>query len=117
MIFMNLEFRNAPEAKAPKGAQDMVSAIKYLSKNAEKHNIDPNRICISGSSGGGNICLAALILLSQEKLNLVKTAFLWCPMINSTSTDTPKDQCSDWEQKCYGFGSRFFNLMANDIEN
>ena len=72
----------------------MVAAIKYFSANASRHNVDASRICISGSSGGGNICLAALILLARErKSNLCKAAFLWCPMINSTSTDIPKDKC------------------------
>jgi hypothetical protein len=117
MIFINLEFRNAPECKAPGGAKDMFAAIKYLHANAEKYNIDPSRISISGSSGGGNVCLTALILLAREnKSNLCKAAFLWCPMINSTMIDVPKEQCPEWEQGMYGCGSRFCKIMCTDPE-
>ena len=65
MVFINVEFRNAPETKAPGGANDMVAAINYISQHGSDHNIDTSRIAISGSSGGANICLAALIILAK----------------------------------------------------
>lgn len=96
----------------------MVEAIKYFVMNAEKHHVDASKIAIGGSSGGGNICLAALILMARENMtHLCKAAFLWCPMMNNTLLDTPKEQCPEWQQGCWGLGSRFFNIMSTDFEN
>ena len=47
-------------------------------------NIDPKRIAISGDSGGGYICLAAMVLMAQdydeEKGHVVKLAMPEIPM-------------------------------------
>ena len=43
---------------------DIKAAIRYLRANAEKYNIDPERIAISGSSAGGQ--LAALIGMTSD---------------------------------------------------
>lgn len=67
-IFANLEYRKAPETKAPWAAEDLVAAIKYFSKNPDRHNADPQKIGISGSGGGANICLAALLILAKGGL-------------------------------------------------
>ena len=85
-IFANLEYRKAPETKTPGAAEDMVAAIKYFSTSPIKHNVDPQKIGISGSGAGANICLSALLILSKGKLqtNFVKAAYLWCPMINDS---------------------------------
>lgn len=93
-IFANLEYRKAPETKAPGAAQDMVTAIKYYAANSEKHSVDPKKIGISGSGAGANICLAAVLILAKVlKSNLVRAAYLWCPMINDLCITTPKENC------------------------
>jgi len=36
----NVDFRNAPEAKAPKGSNDFALAILHVYNNAEKYGVN-----------------------------------------------------------------------------
>ncbi|MFP6790425.1 MAG: alpha/beta hydrolase [Thalassolituus sp.] len=62
-IVASIEHRPSSEAIAPAQVQDIKSAIRYLRKNAEKYNIDPNRIGIMGDSSGGH--LAVMVGVSE----------------------------------------------------
>ena len=54
-----------------------------MKKNHSKWNIDPERLVISGESGGGYICFGAMIVLaSNEETDIVKAAFPIIPMIS-----------------------------------
>lgn len=66
MIFASVEFRNAPETKAPGAAEDMVTVIDHLSLNGAKYNADVNRLCIGGSNSGAHVCLSAAILMARK---------------------------------------------------
>ncbi len=64
-----IEYRLSPEALYPAAVYDINTAIRFLRTHAEKYNIDPERIAISGSSAGGQ--LAALVGMTGdlEKFN------------------------------------------------
>lgn len=66
-IVFNVDFRNAPEAKAPKGSIDFVKAIEHVYRNADKYNVDKDKICMAGISGGGWACLGAALILAKKK--------------------------------------------------
>jgi len=55
-------FRNGH--KAPAFLQDTKTAIRFLRKNADKFNIDPDRVCFWGTSSGGNT--AMLVALTGD---------------------------------------------------
>ena len=59
-----IEYRLSPEAKYPAAILDVKSAIKFIKSNAEKFNVDPNRIAVLGCSSGGQ--MAALIGTTNE---------------------------------------------------
>lgn len=54
-----IEYRLSIEALYPAAIYDIKSSIRWLRANAEKYNIDTNKIAIYGASAGGHI--AALI--------------------------------------------------------
>ena len=54
-----IEYRLSPEALYPAAVYDIKAAIRFLRANADKYDIDPNKIAITGSSAGGQ--LAALV--------------------------------------------------------
>lgn len=82
-IVFNVDFRNAPEAKAPKGANDFALAILHVYNNAEKYGVNKKEICMAGISGGGHICLGAANILAKKNCNyMVKAQFLQTPMIS-----------------------------------
>ena len=57
--------------------------FQYIHENCDKWNVDPEKIVISGESGGGYITFATMVLLAQrEESHLVKAAFPIIPMIS-----------------------------------
>lgn len=58
-VTATVEYRLSTEALYPAAVYDIKAAIRFLRANAEKFQIDPDRIAISGSSAGGQ--LAALV--------------------------------------------------------
>jgi acetyl esterase/lipase len=51
------EYRLAPRYQWPAQLDDVQTAVRYLRKNADKLNIDPNRIASIGISAGGHLSL------------------------------------------------------------
>jgi len=50
-----VEYRLSPEANFPAAIYDLKSAVKWLKANANKYNIDTNKITILGCSAGGTL--------------------------------------------------------------
>lgn len=50
-----VEYRLSGEAKYPAAIYDLKEAIHWIRKNAEKFNIDENKIAVSGTSAGGEL--------------------------------------------------------------
>lgn len=84
-----VEFRNSvapsevPEvAPYPAGLNDCVSGLKWVVENASKYGVDPNRVVVSGESGGGNLTLALGLQLKRDgALGLIKGLYALCPYI------------------------------------
>lgn len=51
------EYRLAPAAKWPAQIQDVKAALRWMRANAERLNIDPSKIAVSGNSAGGHLSL------------------------------------------------------------
>ena len=59
---------------------------QYIHENCDKWNVDPERIVISGESGGGYITMATMVLLAQRgESHLVKAAIPIIPQISEYS--------------------------------
>jgi len=54
-----ITYRLAPTYKSPAPVEDTKDAIKYLTENSEKLNIDTNNFILLGRSAGGQIALVA----------------------------------------------------------
>jgi acetyl esterase/lipase len=59
MAVANIEYRLTPHGTAPAAIEDVRCAIHYLANNAERLNIDPHKIILSGVSAGGYLALTA----------------------------------------------------------
>lgn len=60
---VSINYRLGPTYKFPAMIEDANCAIRYLRANAAAHNLDPNRIGVTGTSSGGY--LAALVALAD----------------------------------------------------
>ncbi len=63
-ITATVEYQLSLEAKFPAAVHNIKAAIRWLKLNADKYNIDTNRIAISGCSAGGH--LASLVGLTND---------------------------------------------------
>ena len=52
-IGVNLEYRLAPDAPYPAGADDLAAAVDWLHRKVARHGGDPGRIFLVGHSAGG----------------------------------------------------------------
>lgn len=64
----SVNYRLSPEAKWPAQINDVKAAIKYLKANADKYNIDPNKIILWGGSAGGHLSALAGVSPTVKEL-------------------------------------------------
>lgn len=65
-VLISVEFRVAPEHPHPAPVEDCYAGLKWVSEHTAEIGINPDRILITGSSGGGNAC-AGLALLARDR--------------------------------------------------
>lgn len=78
-----VDYRVAPENRAPGPVEDSFAGLKWLSQNAESMGIDPARIIVYGDSAGGGIAAGTVLLARDRKLNppLAKQVLVY-PMLD-----------------------------------
>jgi acetyl esterase len=64
LLVVSVDYRLAPEAKAPAQVQDTLAALDWAAAHAAAHGGDPARLVVGGDSAGGN--LAALAALATR---------------------------------------------------
>jgi acetyl esterase/lipase len=55
---VNVEYRLGPAFPAPAAVEDSVCALRFVAAEADRFNVDPDRIVVSGESAGGHLALA-----------------------------------------------------------
>lgn len=65
-VVVSVEYRLAPQWKAPAQLLDCYAALIWVHENAGELKIDPDRLAVSGLSAGGNLA-AAVALYAREK--------------------------------------------------
>ena len=67
-VAIAINYRLTTEAKFPANIQDCKAAVRWLRANADKYNIDPDKIAAMGTSAGGH--LAALLATTSNAKDL-----------------------------------------------
>jgi acetyl esterase/lipase len=117
-----VDFRNclypssAPEVVPyPGGLNDCVSGLHWLVSQADRLDIDRDRIVIAGDSGGGNLTLATAMKLCRDgDIGLAKGAYALCPFL-AGGWPSPKYPSSFEFDGLIDFGSNRW-AMAYGIE-
>jgi acetyl esterase/lipase len=58
-VVFSIEYRVAPQSTFPAAVEDVKSAIRYVRANAEKFEVDTDRIAVMGQSAGGYLAAMA----------------------------------------------------------
>ena len=78
-----IEYRKAPEFKAPTAVDDCFTSLKWVRDNAASLGVDVSRLAVMGDSAGGNLA-AAVTLLAREAGIPVKAQVLTYPAVDAT---------------------------------
>ena len=66
IVLAVVDYRLAPETRAPGAAEDGYLAYTYLCKHAAEKGIDPDRIGLAGASGGGAPATATALMVRDR---------------------------------------------------
>ena len=114
--YYNVDYRLAPETKCPKNVLDFYCAVKYITENAVKFGIDPNRIAIAGDSGGGYIVFATMVMLAKNnEEKLLKLAVLGVPMTGDYAFESCHNMTKH-ERDVAKLIQTFLEHIATDLE-
>ncbi|XP_070709158.1 neutral cholesterol ester hydrolase 1-like [Pempheris klunzingeri] len=95
-VVMSVDYRLAPEAVFPHQYHDALAASRaFLSSQVlERYGIDPERVCVSGDSAGGNLAAAVAQELSSDDSLTVrfKAQALIYPVLQALDFYTPSYQ-------------------------
>jgi acetyl esterase/lipase len=56
---VSIEYRLTTEVTFPSNVEDVKTAVRWIRANADAQRLDPNRICLWGTSAGGNLAAVA----------------------------------------------------------
>ncbi|KAK0755283.1 hypothetical protein N5P37_012108 [Trichoderma harzianum] len=110
-VIITVEYRLAPETRAPGGAEDCYAGLIWVSENATVLGIDPAKIVIWGVSGGAALAAAICLMARDRKLPAtpIKGQMLLSPMLD--------DRCDSLSDQQFEYGSPWCgitNRMAWD---
>ncbi|XP_071782769.2 neutral cholesterol ester hydrolase 1-like [Centroberyx gerrardi] len=95
-VIMSVDYRLAPEAVFPDQYHDALAASRaFLSARVlERYSIDPERVCVSGDSAGGNLAAAVAQELGSDSNVTVKfkAQALIYPVLQALDFYTPSYQ-------------------------
>ena len=85
VVFVN--YTPAPEAKFPTQINQAYDATLYMYNNANKFNLDANKMIIVGDSVGGNMSIAVALMAKQRNIPKIQYQILLYP-VTCTSLET-----------------------------
>ncbi|KAK7756897.1 hypothetical protein SLS62_000913 [Diatrype stigma] len=96
--FFVVDYRLAPENRAPGGAEDVYAALAWVSAHAASLGVDPARIAVAGASAGGCHAAGAALLARDRGLAppLAKQVLMY-PMLDDRTGARPAGAAADAE--------------------
>ena len=89
-VVFNIDYSLAPEKKWPNGLLDCFAALKHIYDNADKYNIDKNKIGVSGDSAGGNLTCCLSLMDRDLGTNMIHLQVPIYPVVTFFATGNPK---------------------------
>ena len=91
-IVVSVDYSLSPENRFPKALQEGIHVLKWVIKNIASYNGNPDLICLSGDSAGGNLAAVLTQHAAEDSIEAIKLQFLIYPVLDcSFSTQSYKD--------------------------
>ncbi|BCI52593.1 lipase [Mycolicibacterium litorale] len=104
LTVLSVDYRLAPEHKAPAAADDAYAAFRWASEHAADLGVDAERIAVGGDSAGGNLAAVVCRRARRDGARLPALQLLIYPVV---------DVCSETRSKTL-FADGYF-LTARDM--
>ena len=88
MQVISVEYRLAPEHRAPAAVHDVVAVVQWVHDQASFLGIDQSRIVLAGASAGGGIAASAALSIRDRKGPQLLHQFLIYPMLDDQHNTT-----------------------------
>ncbi|MCW2563900.1 MAG: esterase/lipase, partial [Mycobacterium sp.] len=82
MHVLSVDYRLAPEHKAPAGSEDAYAAFGWALDHAGELGADPGRVAVGGDSAGGNLAALVSLRARDEGAPLPALQLLFYPVTN-----------------------------------
>ncbi len=79
---LSVEYRLAPEHKAPAGSDDAFTAFRWALDHAAEMGADAGRVAVGGDSAGGNLAALVALRARDEGIRLPAVQLLFYPVTN-----------------------------------
>ena len=79
---LSVDYRLAPEHKAPAGSDDAYAAFRWALDHAAELGADPGRVAVGGDSAGGNLAALVSLRARDEGARLPALQLLLYPVTN-----------------------------------
>jgi acetyl esterase/lipase len=96
----SIEYRLTPSIAFPANVEDVRTAVRWLKANADAHALDPDRICLWGTSAGGHLAAVAGLaprgmFEGRDNLNYTSTVRCVLDAYGPTRFDAMDTQASE----------------------
>ncbi|RLN68828.1 hypothetical protein BBJ28_00002709 [Nothophytophthora sp. Chile5] len=81
-MIISPEYRLAPEYQAPIPVEDAYTTYKWVGENSMNLGIDPTRLMLAATSGGGALCAGVTLLVCERGGPMVCGQLLVAPMLD-----------------------------------
>ena len=102
VVHVCVEYRLAPEHRAPAALQDSYAGLVWTVEHAEELSIDPTKILVQGTSGGAPIAAACAILSRNKQYPKLVAQLLSTPMLDDRVNSVSSQQFENdgpWDGK------------------
>lgn len=99
---LSIDYRLAPEWRAPAAAEDGCLAYLWLLDHARELGLDPSRVGLAGASGGGGVAAATALMLRDRGAPAPRLLSLSYPMLDDRNETPSSREITDvgvWDRR------------------
>ncbi len=118
-VSVGVDYRLAPEHPFPAGVEDCYRALEWVSGNAARLNIDPDRIAVGGGSAGGCLSAAVALMARDRRGPDIALQMLFYPGLDdrcATKSMSGGDDCHIWNSRnCRDMWDHYLGRNRRDV--